>query len=71
MSIDAMKKGVGQEVWVAAYDQFLVEVHQTYDHWEAVQTELQSRQRQCLYDRLFVDIPEGERCSGWCQPLSR
>ena len=71
MSIDAMKRGVVKEVWVAVHDQISVGVHQTYDHWEAVQTELRSRQRQCLSHRLLVDTLGGERCSDWCQPLSR
>lgn len=48
MSIDAMKRGVVQEVWAAAYDHFLVGIHQTCGHWEAVQAELRSQQRQCL-----------------------
>ena len=68
MSIGAMKMGVVQEVLVAAYDQNFVGVHQTYDHREAVQTELRSRQRQYLYyhllDDTLVDTPGGERCLG-------
>ena len=48
MSIGAMKRGVAQEVWAAAYDHFLVGIHQTCGHWEAVQAELRSQQRQFL-----------------------